>query len=375
MIKLVTGLPGSGKSLTAVELLYMAAKREGRPIYVCGIDGLADGPWMPLADPLGWEQLPDGSLIIVDEAQKYFPARRSEPTPPVKALSEHRHRGFDFVLVTQHPMMLDSYVRKLVGEHVHVVRKFGTQVTERVTWSEVVDDPQSQAMRSRGVKQVWKYPKDLFAMYKSASLHTGKSRVPLRVYALPLLLLGGLAMAYLGIKMVAGFGRSESVVAAPEPPVEAPLKSAPFQSPSSEPAWRSGPKTAAEWATFLTPRIEGLPWTAPAFDGRHMTNVPRLYCASTRYRCVCHTEQGTNYALRDAVCRDLAINGLYYPIEPARSPLEAREEAAERESNRSNRRTARDDEAASEGLSRVAESPMRADYRPETMWPGGGGSP
>ena len=49
-------------------------------------------------------RLPAGAIIVVDECQKYMPARRGAADAPqwIKDLSTHRHLGLDFILISQH---------------------------------------------------------------------------------------------------------------------------------------------------------------------------------------------------------------------------------------------------------------------------------
>lgn len=76
-----------------------------------------------------WQELPAGALMIVDEAQFPFKVTGRGQTPEwVEKLATHRHLGLDFVLITQNPMLLDTFPRKLVDRHFHVIRKFGTHL-------------------------------------------------------------------------------------------------------------------------------------------------------------------------------------------------------------------------------------------------------
>jgi zona occludens toxin len=331
-IKLFTGLPGSGKSLSAVEILVAEAKKaDRRPIYSCGIDGLVEGLAQPLTDPLTWESLPDGSLIVVDEAQKYFPTRRmTDPTPPIRALSEHRHRGFDFVLVTQHPTMLDSYVRKLVSEHVHVIRRFGTKFADRYTWGECVDDLQSENMRSKAQRSIWTYPAKLFSTYRSATLHTVKSRMPKRVWV-------GLAALVLAVVLIGYTYRHlrPSVVAHASPATSqaqggaaaAPASGGNGSVLNGAPINRF--HTPEEYVAYFQPRVPGLPWSSQAFDSRKVAAEPDLYCIDVEGEaCRCYTEQMTRYTMDAKLCGLMARNGVYNPFKrPIRDTATASTEA------------------------------------------------
>ncbi|WP_100097333.1 zonular occludens toxin domain-containing protein [Xanthomonas campestris] len=70
MIYLVTGMPGNGKTLYAVEFIKKAVEK-GRKVYT-DIKGLTLAGIEPAPDD--WRTLPDGSLVVYDEAHKRFPA-------------------------------------------------------------------------------------------------------------------------------------------------------------------------------------------------------------------------------------------------------------------------------------------------------------
>lgn len=326
MIKFITGLPGAGKSLRAVELIVQARK-EGRAVYVCGLDGInlelgCEG----IDSPNAWEQLPDGSLVVIDEAQKWWPQRRSgDPPAYIRALSEHRHHGFDFIIVTQHPAMVDKYVRTLCGEHEHVLRQFGMSAAKLVTWSECYDDPQSQSTRDRGTAKVWRYPKELFQHYKSATLHTVKARIPFRMKVIPVAALLVVALGVYAFRTVMGMGGPaiDAGVSVGVPAnVLAPGAGAPAAS-------KRGPDMFASVDAYVhaqIPRVPGQPWSAPIFDGREPAASPELYCISSEtLKCICHTEQGTRYRIDARQCLAIVHGGGTYnpfraPVQSERSP-------------------------------------------------------
>lgn len=310
MIRLITGLPGAGKSLRAVWYISEAEKA-GRPVYVAGVDGLSPGDWES-CDPNRWQDLPDGALIVVDEAQKVWPTRRvGEPPAHIRALSEHRHRGFDFILLTQHPAMVDKYVRTLVGEHQHVIRQFGTQTAKLVTWSECYEDPQSLVTRQRGTESLWRYPRALFGRYKSASMHTVKARLPTRLLLLPVGFLVMLVCAYFGYRSVSGIG-SAVAESAPAAAITGARSSVPGTLPPDD------------YVARLIPRVAGQPWTAPVFDGLEVQAEPEIYCVDIDdgAECRCYTEQITRLLVPRSRCRAIAHAGVYNPF---RAPWEDQE--------------------------------------------------
>jgi zona occludens toxin len=184
MITLITGTPGAGKTLYAVQHIVKELLPQKRLIF-SNINGLripqvmdcgADGPFR-------WEEYPDGTIFVFDEVQHQWPAERrvSEVPPSVKALDTHRHRGMDFVLVTQSPMGIDPRVRRLIGRHIHLHRPLNGSYARVMDWPTVQNDPNPPTAYDDGARQFFKYPKELFDLYDSASLHTMRPRFPWRL--------------------------------------------------------------------------------------------------------------------------------------------------------------------------------------------------
>lgn len=211
MLTLVTGQPGNGKTLRAMALMEeehdrnAKAVKEGREQprrFFTNIAGATTEenpeafPWVEkLPEHRDWTQLPDCSYVIYDEAhsdgnttglERYgllFPATGKpgeSHDPRIRAMSTHRHRGFDLVLITQWPSKVHHQVRSLVGKHFHMNRSMGLAAAGVLTWSRVQVDPYDETQREKAEEEIWKYPKDLYRRYKSATLHTAshKFRVP-----------------------------------------------------------------------------------------------------------------------------------------------------------------------------------------------------
>lgn len=193
MIILQTGVPGSGKTSSVVNMLMTDESythftdkdgvKKKRPLFVNGIPELKI-EHEELTDEQIKEKpfqdfLPYGSLVIIDEAQRLMGTRSaaSKVPPFIEALALHRHHGLDIVLITQHPSFLDSFVRKLVQRHMHVsIKPVGRKLYE---WNECVDQPDSSVNIARAIERTFVVPKKSFGMYKSAEVHTKpKRRIP-----------------------------------------------------------------------------------------------------------------------------------------------------------------------------------------------------
>lgn len=345
-IEMYTGLPGNGKTAMMMQRLNAEAAKAERPLFAGGIDGLAPGLATVLSDPRDWNAedpngdptcdchqdgrkhahvIPNGALIFIDEAWKWFghlhDASRQATPGHVLKLAEHRHRGIDFIWTTQQPNQIYPFARGLIATHNHVVRRFGTQLIEVYTWQELNEDVKSASKRALALKTTKALPKEVFGMYKSADVHTIKRRIPARVFALPLLLVAAVGLAWLAFNML----RPESVAdrtaagGAQAAPADAPA------SPSSGGAddKRGGWANVDAYVEAHTARIPTLPWSAPVFDGRGVTADPMVYCmlsgagqdADGTHReasCTCTTEQGTKYALDTKSCGMVARQGPSY---------------------------------------------------------------
>lgn len=175
MLILITGVPGSGKTLYAVGLIHDYLK-QGREVYA-DIDGLKIPGVHPA--PLDWRECPDGSVVVYDECQQRFGpdgAGRSG-REDIQDFEVHRHRGFDIVLITQHPMLLHAHIRRLIGRHHHVFRMYGGNTAKIFTRDGQIDIDKPAQLKDQD-SQLWTYPKQHFGDYKSATVHTHKRQLP-----------------------------------------------------------------------------------------------------------------------------------------------------------------------------------------------------
>lgn len=205
MITLITGTPGSGKTLYAVWLMQKEL-RSGRRLVVDGIRDLSlehelvDETWVR-----DWyARCEQNDLIVVDEVQRIWgPTPVSvKATEDIEKLHVHRHKGVDFILITQHPQRMSKTIRDLVGRHVHVRRLFGGRRAMLYEWDHCHNP--NTGLRD-AVKTVWGYPRDVFNLYTSAEVHTKqKAVIPKALFVLPVAALAAGLLAWKGFLGVSG---------------------------------------------------------------------------------------------------------------------------------------------------------------------------
>lgn len=315
MINLTTGLPGHGKTLHTLWAVKKLAAESGRPVFYSGIDELALD-WVEI-DPEKWFDAPDGSIIVIDECQKIFRPRTMGKEVPeyVSRLETHRHRGIDIFLITQHPMLVDPSIRRLAENHQHVVRVFGMQASTIHKWMGVKDNCDKPSGKADSIKTKWFYPKEVFAYYKSAQLHTVKRKIPFRIWvllSLPLFL--GVAVWYMY-----GFFQKKS-----KPPIPPGAVLSAQQAPASaagmsRASYQNAFEESKQFVYEATPRVIGLAYTSPKYDQiTKATAAPvPVACVSSEDRCKCYTQQATRMDIPEKLCRELADTGFFQEFEPS----------------------------------------------------------
>lgn len=313
MIYLITGLPGNGKTLYALAWVKAKAEKEGRAVFYDRIKGLKL-PWTRI-NAFEWDKAPPNSIVVIDECQQSDnPADPKSPTlfgvrqrgAPVPAwaagLETHRHKGIDLVLITQDPMLLDAHDRKLVQTHWHVIRTFGLA---RATVHEFNGcRPNVANSRSGSQRHEWAYPKDAYQWYESAEVHTGKARVPMRIWlllSLPFII--GALVWYAWTRYLSPSRAS----------VVAPVSGAASAPPASQPQGRGVTLTKLDYLHSFEPRVAGLAYTAPAYDDvTKPTAAPYpAACIADTARCQCYTQQGTRLEVPADLCRSVAAGGFF----------------------------------------------------------------
>jgi zona occludens toxin len=368
-IILITGVPGSGKSLYALPFVKRLSEdvpkgQAPRQVYYSGINGLNTDvlPWLDLEagvvldsdrdrsldaarmleaqeqgktykpwfsgdyptqakGAVDWWKLPVGAVIFIDECQSLFRPRGSGAIVPefVARLEMHRHRGLDIVLVTQHPMLVDQNVRRLVDRHFHVMRNFGLpKATVHEFPTGVRTNPDQN--RKDSLRHDFLYPREVYGWYKSSELHTHKIRLPWKLAAIPLLGLIAAVCFYFAYRVV--FVKKLGA-AAPTASASAPAAGTPGGRPS---AAASAPLS---YLDARKPRVPGLAYTAPAYDKvtEPVTAPYPAACVVIRGHCRCYSQQGTRLDVGNDLCRGIVDGGFFVDWANPGQPVAAQSDA------------------------------------------------
>ena len=345
MITLITGSPGSGKTLYCVDKILQplvgstidSTNEEGetttynRTIYTniprLLLDHeLIDAKWLEHLH----ENKQTGCVVVFDEVQRAWPNRPHGSKKPaaVEYLETHRHDGIDIVLMTQNPMLLDPAVRALVGRHLHIRRLGGFGGAIVYEWDSCSN---SLNFKAAFTKTPYRYNRKVFKLYHSADVHTRQNRnVPFAAWVV----LGGiLASVYMWPHFMgrvfgddAKAARSGKLAAASAPMLPASAPSLSFSDSSSGTLAVSSsfsgvpaPLTAAEYSETFRPRLNSLPHTAPRYDELtkpSRVRYPAACIQGDKYGCKCFDQEGVHIYIRDSVCRDIVKNGLFLDFKP-----------------------------------------------------------
>lgn len=228
----------------------------------------------------------------------------------VQNLATHRHLGLDILLITQSPMLVDSFVRSLGDRHFHIVRKFGTWYTTIHEFTNGIKDNVLKS-RSGSVKHSWRFQKEVFGWYTSAEKHTVKRRIPLRVLMIPVLIAVFAAASFVAytrlnpdaaraqVEKSTGTGTGSTSVGGGQP--------------GHATDGRSGPMTTAEYAQAYQARVQGLPHTAPIYDDvtKPVAAPYPAACVAIRGECRCYSQQGTRLDVPMQICTQIVAGGFF----------------------------------------------------------------
>lgn len=354
MLVFRTGLMGHGKTLNAIKEIDGKAKAEGRPVYYHNVNGLKPerlkAQWYAFEDPHKWYELPDNSIVLIDEAQRFFGVRDPRKAVPqyCSEFETMRHDGLEVHLVTQHASFLDAHIRKLCNKHIYVLRIFGGKKLSRYEAEKCIDVDKQSALKDASHSFI-KLDSKFFGVYDSAVEHHFKFKPPGKLLIIPVLVVFIIFMIY---RAMDSFNGDKTVEAAKEVAGKA-AGYLPAVVPPDEAAGKTGKQlSAAEYVAIRTPRIPDLPSSAPIYDSLTKPKTyPRLSCMissdpgyiernAKRYRvfhageksyiCECYTQQGTWHKTSFSFCKNSVEYGRFDPAIEDRRPPDAEGNSRER---------------------------------------------
>lgn len=338
MIVLFTGVPGSGKTSKVVADLVQV---KDRPIFAMGIPELKI-PHQPVPPIAEWTRLetspedpdvkrpvfnfPAHSLIVIDEAQNVYRPRSAGSKVPdiVAAFETHRHTGVDFWLITQHPGLLDSNIRKLIGKHLHVhVAPLGRTLLE---WAQC-RDPDSKTDRADAVRTAYKPDAKIFKLYKSAEAHTKiRRRVSKSVLLLVACVLLLPVVGYITYSRVSA--KFEDAQPSKQQSTGQVLPAPVVTSPATMPPKVSPAKDLESYLTQFAPVHPNFPESAPAYEAQRIVKAMPVVagCIKTETWCQCYSQQGTKLDIQADRCADIIARKVF---DPYREPVQVARVGAE----------------------------------------------
>lgn len=310
MIYLHTGANGAGKTLFVLHDVRAKQLAENRPVYYHGFkpkQAIIDFGWKPF-EPSKWQDLPDGSICIFDECQNEFPVRGArDPVPDyVNAIAQFRRaRGFDFFMITPHPMLIDIFIRRLINTpsfHRHFKKTFAGDAVSQITWSAVSTDCDKPGSSEKGGEvSIRPYPKEVYDWYTSSSLHTAKTRIPKQVFFLiasAIIIPAMFYIAFLYLQPKPKASQNISSLAGPDAPAS---------------RLANQVKTTSQFLSERTPRIPGLTHTAAVYDKVTEPVIAPFpaACIASRTQCICYSQQATRLDVPEPTCKEIVEKGFF----------------------------------------------------------------
>ncbi|ARS50385.1 zonular occludens toxin [Ectopseudomonas mendocina] len=354
MLIIRTGKPGHGKTLNTIREVDQKAHAEGRVVYYHNINGLKpetlQAQWFEFEDPEKWYELPNDSIVVIDEAQGWFGARDPRARPPehITRFETMRHQGHEVHLVTQDPRYLDVHLRRLCNSHIHYWRVFKSSQLLRFESEVVVEKVEVKTSFKDADKKTLRLDKRYFGSYTSTNAkHHFQAKVPTKfLMAIAVIAIAGIMVFRVYERYQSGKESAAVEPSAPNASMVDQVKNTvgAFIKPLGDSGERKGPQTKADYLDQRVPRVADLPASAPIYDDLTKPKTfPRLYCLASHdpdiYArkfartpsamvngkptvCQCYTQQGTKVQTEFRFCLNIVENGYFDPAIPDRTQPE-----------------------------------------------------
>ena len=313
MIYLRTGANGAGKTLLTLRDVREKSVKESRPVCYNGrFEMVSDFGWKKI-DAKDWQAEPDGTIFLFDECHNDFPTGRARGEVPeyIRMLAEHRRRGFDFYMITQHPLNIDPFLRRLIGSpgwHQHLKRASGAPLVSVLEWPSVNDVCQKAGAGESGSVSMVPFPKEVYSWYASTSLDTAKVKIPFQLKVLVVCVLAVPLLGYYGWQsFMKAQPKADRFVGAKS------IATAPLPSSGSGAVPVGRIVTASDYLESYVPRVAGLAYTAPRYDdlAKPVRAPFPAGCVASPTKCDCYTSQGTKLPMADGMCSEFITKGFF----------------------------------------------------------------
>lgn len=340
MFTLRTGSQGASKTLNTIKEVDTKAAKEGRTVYYHNIrDFKPEHPaikatWVEFDNPKEWFNLPENSMIVIDECQTFFRVRPQGSAVPeyASALEVMRHKGHHLNCITQKPSLIDVHMRKLATEHIHYHRGHGSSIVKRLRFEIVCLEVEKRVDIADAETTRITLDKSYFDVYKSiadGAEHHIKFRIPRALYVLAaclVLLLSGIYYVYQS--------RAQTMAVTELEPLQGEALT------SILPTGETSPVSPAQYIADRIPRVPDVPSSAPIYDElTKPVSYPKPSCMSSRdeefvrrnakrmaigykagqlHGCRCNSQQGTRMDISFKSCMNYVENGAFDPAKPDR---------------------------------------------------------
>lgn len=334
-IRLVTGVPGSGKTLLTIDDVVHHKNWENRPVFYYGIRGLKK-------DELGWVELTKEELttvfenknadelkaynafgseaiVIVDEIQTLYPPEPAsrQLRPFIQWCQTHRHHGTDLIFTSQHPSQLHYGLRVLVTDFWYIERQRKVVLRDikkvpivKYTWPAFRNDYMSHHAKIAGMLEEIILPSRSYDYYESAEVHTHKQKLNKYQIIIPVLFLLIALFIFWAYSTITGKITRTKNLGQEEIQLEQEQSTSIFDkgfggmiAPENTPP--PEPEVDISYVTIIVD--EG---ADPFFTGSQIPRQPEKFggCMDTNNICQCFTKNGNIYPISDQQCRETLEN-------------------------------------------------------------------
>lgn len=271
--------------------------------------------WKQFHDPTLIHELPSGSVALVDEVQNIWPTRQSSKLTPkdVEHVATHRHNGQDLCYISQDFKDVDQFIRRRLQEYRHYEFIGGDDLHEYFHIRAF--DPDKASDMAKTEKRKITRDKRYYGVYLSSIKHTQNVKTDPTIASGRRMIVSSLIWILTCLLVLVGgfyhlFFSGDDAQAAESPEPQTAQESASVNNA------KLNFEEENDFIMRLAPRVESLPFTAPAYDGltEEAQHYPKLTCVITNNDCSCFTQQATAYAIDIEICINVARFGYFDPF-------------------------------------------------------------